>query len=112
MCINCLKTNTPDRGSTCLEKGAYLMNFAGCHACKNVGFLKEESKVSEEDDDGEETVTYNHVCKECDHIVASHEYTFSVDDGFQEYSMNCTLCGYGSATVSILPDDPREKQLF
>ena len=30
----------------------------------------------------------------------------------QEYSMNCSLCGYGSATVSVLPDDPREKQLF
>ena len=30
----------------------------------------------------------------------------------QEYSMECNLCGHGEATVSILPDDPREKELF
>ena len=148
------------KGSSCLETGAYLLNFAGCYECKRKGFLKEDSKVTQEDDDGEETVTYDRkyvqhefdadilstdVCKECNHIIASHEYTFSVDDGFQvlellvyyhgdlikqsqnnmhdylpmrcghyqqEYSMNCSLCGYASATVSVLPDDPREKQLF
>ena len=78
-----------------------MLNFAGCYECKRKGFLKEDSKVTQEDDDGEETVTYDRkyvqnevdadlhdifsidVCKECNHIIASHEYTFSVDDGFQ-----------------------------
>ena len=30
----------------------------------------------------------------------------------QEYSMKCHLCGHGSASVSVLPDDPREQPLF
>ena len=29
-----------------------------------------------------------------------------------EYSMEFNLCGHGEATVSILPGDPREKELF
>jgi hypothetical protein len=85
--------------------------------------IREKTCHEEED---EETITYKHVCEVCGHLIAVHEYTFSVDDMYQvwgvvtkyltlypqEYSMNCTLCGYGNATVSILPDDPREKQLF
>lgn len=48
------------KGSTCLETGAYLLNFAGCYECKRKGFLKEDDKViQEEDDDGEEIVTYD-----------------------------------------------------
>lgn len=47
------------KGSTCLETGAYLLNFAGCYECKRKGFLKEDSKVTQEDEDGEETVTYD-----------------------------------------------------
>ena len=72
-------------------------------------------------------------------MIAVHQYTFSVDEDYQvymadcypllcirlscfksvqyyysvqEYTMECDLCGHGEATVSILPDDPREKQLF
>lgn len=73
------------------------------------------------------------VCQQCEHVVAKHEYTFSVDEEYQvgdtldytvrwigqtlslvlqEYSMNCLLCGYGEATVSILPEDPRQQRLF
>ena len=78
------------------------------------------------------------MCRECGHVIAVHQYTFSVDEDYQvqlittiiigqalnllllhwihfpvqEYTMECDLCGHGEATVSILPDDPREKQLF
>lgn len=51
-------------------------------------------------------------CQECGHVVATHEYTFEVDEDFQEYTMDCDLCGHGEIEVSILPDDPREKQLY
>ena len=30
----------------------------------------------------------------------------------QEYTMECDLCGWGQDTVSVLPDDPRGKELF
>lgn len=83
-----------------------MLNFAGCYECKRKGFLKEDNKVTQEDDDGEETVTYDRkcnltccnsrldvpsttdVCKECSHVIASHEYTFSVDNGFQVHGVN------------------------
>ncbi len=69
------------------------------------------------------------VCTECGHEIAAHTYEFSIVEEFQvslfiaknvncynyvlqEYSMECNLCGHGEATVSILPDDPREQQLF
>jgi hypothetical protein len=86
------------------------MNYAGCVQCRSCDVVIREKTCHEEED--EETITYKHVCEGCGHLIAVHEYTFSVDDMYQEYSMNCTLCGYGNATVSILPDDPREKQLF
>ena len=46
------------QGSTCLDGGAYLLNYVGCHQCKQKGFLAEKEKVREEDEDGEELVTY------------------------------------------------------
>lgn len=82
------------------------------------------------------------VCVQCGHVIATHKYTFSVDEGYQvgsvtvtnpahftclcvgvcvwggcvlylqEYSMECSLCGHGEATVSVLPDDPRGQALF
>ncbi|XP_062504196.1 protein Churchill-like [Corticium candelabrum] len=112
MCRNCVKESCPDRGSCCLETGTYLMNYAGCCQCNKKTDINNIDKKSENDVDGNETVTYKHVCQTCDHVIARHEYTFSVDDEFQEYTMNCVLCGYGEATVSILPDDPRQQRLF
>ncbi|XP_017589235.1 PREDICTED: protein farnesyltransferase subunit beta [Corvus brachyrhynchos] len=58
--------------------------------------------------DGEEIVTYDHLCKNCHHLIARHEYTFSVVDDYQEYTMLCLLCGRAEDSVSILPDDPRQ----
>uniref|UniRef100_A0A8C4WHR4 Protein Churchill n=1 Tax=Gopherus evgoodei TaxID=1825980 RepID=A0A8C4WHR4_9SAUR len=48
------------------------------------------------------------VCKNCHHMIARHEYTFSVVDDYQEYTMLCLLCGRAEDSVSILPDDPRQ----
>uniref|UniRef100_A0A8B9S702 Protein Churchill n=1 Tax=Apteryx owenii TaxID=8824 RepID=A0A8B9S702_APTOW len=48
------------------------------------------------------------LCKNCHHVIAHHEYTFSVVDDYQEYTMLCLLCGRAEDSVSILPDDPRQ----
>jgi RecJ-like exonuclease len=111
MCKDCVDVKFPDRGSSCLEKGAYLVNYKGCANCKMLGFMEEVDRQEEQDED-EETVTFTHVCKKCGHEIAKHSYTFSHDGEFQEYSMECLLCGQGGSTHSILPHDPREKMLY
>ncbi|XP_062037335.1 protein Churchill [Lepus europaeus] len=52
------------------------------------------------------------LCKNCHHVIAKHEYTFSIMDEFQEYTMLCMLCGKAEDTISILPDDPRQMTLL
>ncbi|XP_062488568.1 protein Churchill, partial [Pezoporus occidentalis] len=48
------------------------------------------------------------LCRSCHHLIARHEYTFSVVDDYQEYTMLCLLCGRAEDSISILPDDPRQ----
>ncbi|KFW12026.1 Protein Churchill, partial [Fulmarus glacialis] len=59
------------------------------------------------------------LCKNCHHLIARHEYTFSVVDDPspapetsraepREYTMLCLLCGRAEDSISILPDDPRQ----
>ncbi|MGH0164968.1 UNVERIFIED_CONTAM: hypothetical protein FKN15_076663 [Acipenser sinensis] len=96
----------PSHGNTCLENGSFLLNYVGCAKCNHRDFMLINNKTTEEED-GEEIVTYDHVCKNCHHIIARHEYTFSVVDDYQEYTMLCMLCGKAEDTISILPDDPR-----
>uniref|UniRef100_A0A674ENK0 Protein Churchill n=1 Tax=Salmo trutta TaxID=8032 RepID=A0A674ENK0_SALTR len=74
-----------------LENGSYLMNYLGYANCHQRDFVLISNKVTE---DEEEIVTYDHVCKNWDHVVARHEYTFSED------------------SISVLPDDPRQRLLF
>ncbi|XP_077442750.1 protein Churchill [Stigmatopora argus] len=107
MCNGCVQKEYPDRGSTCLENGSFLMNYVGCANCHHRDFVLICNKDTE-DDDGEEIVTYDHVCKNCDHVIARHEYTFSVVDEYQEYTMLCMLCGKAEDSISVLPDDPRQ----
>ncbi|XP_068683567.1 protein Churchill-like isoform X1 [Montipora foliosa] len=109
MCRVCVKQELPQRGTICLESGSYLLNFASCKECGRREPLKVTDKVDEEDDDGEEMVTYKpDVCASCDHVVATHEYTFKVEGCYQEYTMTCLLCGTAADSVSILPNDPTE----
>ena len=41
-----------------MESGSYLMNFASCIACGRKEPLKITDKATEEDEDGEELITY------------------------------------------------------
>ncbi|XP_019496877.1 PREDICTED: protein Churchill isoform X1 [Hipposideros armiger] len=99
------------QGNTCLENGSFLLNFTGCAVCSKRDFMLITNKSLKEED-GEEIVTYDHLCKNCHHVVARHEYTFSIMDEFQEYTMLCLLCGKAEDTISILPDDPRQMALL
>ncbi|XP_016094698.1 protein Churchill-like [Sinocyclocheilus grahami] len=111
MCTGCVQKQYPDRGHTCLENGSYLMNFLGCANCHQRDFvlISDRTMVNEdEDEDEEEIVTYLHMCKNCDHVIARQEYTFTVVDDYQEYTMLCMLCGKAEDSISVLPDDPRQ----
>uniref|UniRef100_K7FTV0 Protein Churchill n=1 Tax=Pelodiscus sinensis TaxID=13735 RepID=K7FTV0_PELSI len=95
------------QGNTCLENGSFLLNYVGCVECNKRDFVLITNRATD-DDDGEEIITYDHVCKNCHHMIARHEYTFSVVDEYQEYTMLCLLCGRAEDSISILPDDPRQ----
>ncbi|XP_061731239.1 protein Churchill-like [Nerophis ophidion] len=105
MCNGCVQKQFPDRGHTCLEDGSYLMNYLGCASCNHRDFVLVANKVGE-DYAVEEVVTYDHLCKNCNHVIARHEYTFAVVDEYQEYTMLCMLCGKAEDSISVLPDDP------
>ncbi|XP_024904868.1 protein Churchill [Pteropus alecto] len=103
MCGDCVEKEYPNRVSE--------LNFTGCAVCNKRDFMLITNKSLKEED-GEEIVTYDHLCKNCHHVVARHEYTFSIMDEFQEYTMLCLLCGKAEDTISILPDDPRQMTLL
>ena len=51
--------NAVAQGSTCLEVGVYMLNYAGCHACKSKSFIDATEKSREEEEGGnEESITY------------------------------------------------------
>jgi len=37
-----------------------------------------------------------------------HKYQFWVEEGRQEYRMDCLLCGFAEDSVSCMPNDPRK----
>ncbi|XP_032200401.1 protein Churchill isoform X2 [Mustela erminea] len=82
MCGGCVEKEYPNRGNICLENGSFLLNFTGCAVCSKRDFMLITNKSLKEED-GEEIVTYDHLCKNCHHVIARHEYTFSIMDEFQ-----------------------------
>jgi hypothetical protein len=105
MCLNCLNTARPDRGTVCLDEGAYLVNFKACASCgvramPRTAKREEEATVDSEDEtpEGEEPeeteeVQFQHVCSECGHVVASHYYRSVYSTRSQRFLMECMLCG-------------------
>ncbi|XP_050705270.1 protein Churchill-like [Eriocheir sinensis] len=113
MCEQCVKEEYPDRGTVCLDSGAYLANLAGCQGCGRKDTLKVANKTVGPSEANEEVTEFEHVCGECQHVVARHLHVFWVEDGYQNYTMSCMLCGGAEDTRSCLPDDPRfEAALF
>ena len=59
----CLHPSMLTQGSTCLEVGVYMLNYAGCHACKSKSFIDAADKSREEEEGGsEENITYKRMC--------------------------------------------------
>ncbi|XP_037067924.1 protein Churchill-like [Pollicipes pollicipes] len=106
MCHKCLKTECPQRDRIVLESGTFMLNLRCCSEC-GVRDIKNTEKHEEEDEEGTEIVTFSHTCSACRHLIAVHRHTFSVEEGYQEYAMECSLCGSGQDSHSVLPDDPR-----
>ncbi|XP_063189536.1 protein Churchill isoform X2 [Chroicocephalus ridibundus] len=82
MCGGCVGTEYPERGTTCLEGGSFLLNFVGCAQCGRRDFVLLSNRAAGLHG-GDEIVTYDHLCKNCHHLIARHEYTFSVVDDYQ-----------------------------
>ncbi|XP_033282586.1 protein Churchill isoform X5 [Orcinus orca] len=84
MCGDCVEKEYPNRGNICLENGSFLLNFIGCAVCSKRDFMLITNKSLKEED-GEEIVTYDpDLCRNCHHVIARHEYTFSIMDEFQK----------------------------
>eukprot|EP00042_Codosiga_hollandica_P017466 m.48191 g.48191 ORF g.48191 m.48191 type:complete len:111 (+) comp47686_c0_seq5:274-606(+) len=110
MCLKCVSEKAPDRGTTCNDTGAFMMNYLGCIECKSLQLVSTARQETEED--GEELLEFAHTCQNCNHKVATHKYTFYVRDSFQEFSMTCILCGRGAHSASVMPNDPRQEKFF
>ena len=116
MCKECVRTPFPDRDRMCLEKGAFMANLGKCMSCGKMDLRQgacseqEEEEVDdwEEEREDVEMVTYRHICGNCGHTVSLHKYQFWVEEGRQEYRMDCLLCGFAEDSVSCMPNDPRK----
>ncbi|ORX57878.1 churchill-like protein [Piromyces finnis] len=109
MCQECVIEVSPDRGNITVESGFYPLNMKKCKNCQTFSTPKTTDYVNDETEDSTSiTITYNHTCSKCNHLIASHEYTYQLNDGYHEYTMNCDLCGMGEANVSVLPVDPKK----
>ncbi len=125
MCRQCVDTPLVDRGRTCLEQGAYLLNWKGCAECGDtsipvnvdVKYLVDDVVVQEINDEWEneteheEVTQFMHKCTKCGHEICEHYYRFAVEENMQgdgdnkitcqEFLMECVLCGKGCDTVNL-----------
>jgi len=116
MCQRCVKDPFPQRDRFCSETGAYLVNLKGCVQCSGkIGPLKEAAR--EEVDQGEnpnednpDLVEFKHVCPDCNHCIAEHSHTFWIEGSYQEYRMDCLLCGIGEDSCPIDSNTRRKPQ--
>lgn len=53
-----------------------------CGECGKKEFIKIVD-LEKTESETEESVTYQHQCSECNHKIADHEYTFTIDGEYQ-----------------------------
>lgn len=104
MCVKCVKHERPDRGSSMVEKGAYMANFVGCAECKHVSIMLGVSKEERKDTEMSNELKYDHICQQCSHVIAQHWYRFVCTDDQHSYRMVCDLCGEGELDQDIEVD--------
>ena len=86
-------------------KSFYQILLTWWKTFKGTGTIEE---VDEDDDITKEITTFDHICKKCEHNISKHTHEFWIEDGYQEYRMECLICGLGEDSISILPKDPRK----
>ena len=91
---------------------AFFLQFSSSKAALKA-VDRQTIKSSEEDSDSDESnekeiSEFDHVCIKCSHVVAKHAHEFWVEDGYQEYRMECLLCGLGQDSSSVNPKDPKK----
>mmetsp|Transcript_11898 Transcript_11898/g.13711 ORF Transcript_11898/g.13711 Transcript_11898/m.13711 type:complete len:175 (-) Transcript_11898:70-594(-) len=121
MCKTCVLEPFPDRGTTVLDSGSYLLNLNTCTSCGKKSMpLQVQEKTQNEESDGSdsdqselEITTFVHQCSNegCGHVIAEHFHRFHVESNRQEYFMECLLCGRGTDSSLIhrgtaAEDDP------
>jgi hypothetical protein len=124
MCKHCVKDPFVERFRCTMERGSYMLNFAGCFECKSRNdFLLEKNRnqtITEAGDDSEgeeaaeyeESIEYDHCCKSCGHLVAKHFYEFTIKEKTnQEFTMSCALCGKGGDVMSTHVIQPNREQI-
>lgn len=104
-----------------------MANLKSCHECKCIADRLEVLNKVVRVDDEVEIVTFERkclqsnctrayndyllrtdVCSSCQHVISTHSYKFWIEGDYQEYEMECALCGTAEDSISILPDDPRK----
>lgn len=104
MCEHCLIEPKPARLTFTSDSGHYTINYQSCAACQQRCALVQSAykrHVQEEAASGDceaeytEDVQYVHECSQCQHVIATHQYCFSVLGSEQLHTMNCQLCGSG-----------------
>ena len=67
----------------------------------------EEEEEIEKENVYTQSISFAHTCKHCGHVIAEHRYEFSAGHEWQEYSMECLLCGSSSdrKCVSVMVDE-------
>ena len=89
------------RGTTCLDAGVYAANWLGCGRCGSSALpAAANPRVEEEEDsdDGEaaEETEFEHRCRDCDALVATHFHRFVAGPLARRWLMECALCGRGA----------------
>ncbi len=54
------------------------------------------------------SISVSDVCSKCSHVIGKHTHEFWIEEGYQEYRMECRLCGLGEDSACVLPRDPRK----
>eukprot|EP00947_MAST-08B_sp_MAST-8B-sp1_P001575 g1575.t1 len=73
----------------------------------NIVSKDKKTGTLDEDVEGSEEITFNHVCGDCGFVICEHFYSFTYDAKHQDYMMDCVLCGRGvdRSLIDPCPDD-------
>ncbi|KAH8056660.1 hypothetical protein JL721_9942 [Aureococcus anophagefferens] len=86
------------RGTTCLDAGVYAANWLGCGRCGSSALpaaanLRVEEEEDSDDGEAAEETEFEHRCRDCNALVATHFHRFVAGPLARRWLMECALCG-------------------